>query len=114
MASCCDIILKYILACIMCNSTAEAQGFALLMAETTGTTFLRCLAFPSRRWLTDGEEVSALVSLLPSDPGFYQCVGMVAGQPETANTGDPLTITYFHENCKSVRTDVYNGGWCVI
>ena len=92
----------------MCNSTAEAQEFAALMAETTGTTFLRCLASPSRQWLTDGEEVSTGASLQPSAAGFYQCVGLLINQPETANTGDPQSITYFHENCKSVSTDVYN------
>ena len=98
----------------MCNSTAEAQEFALLMPETTRIFFLRCVASPSRQWLTDGEEVSTDVSLQPSAAGFYQCVGLLINQPETANTGDSRSITYFHENCKSVRTDVYNGGWYVI
>ena len=73
-----------------------------------GSIFLRCFISSLRQWLRDGQEVptTSPTGIQTADPGFYQCVGLVAGRPETAITGDVSvtgntgTITYLLNTSK--------------
>ena len=94
------------------STTSGVSVTGFLRTETPvlfgESTFLRCFISPLRQWLRDGQEVPTTLSTViqTSDPGFYQCVGLVAGRPETAITGDVSvtgntgTITYLLNTCK--------------
>ena len=56
---------------------------------------LQCLGLPGFQWLNNGDASNrALIFLSLSDRGFYQCVGLVSGQPETDLTGEFGSDTY--------------------
>ena len=109
----CLAVLVHACVSVLC-STAEATNFPALSPQTSlilggQLDFFRCIASPHRQWLRDGQVVSTSLSLAPSVPGFYQCVGLVANRPETAITGEiddtgNTTITYLLETCKLKHT----------
>ena len=96
------------------SSTSGVSVIGFLRVEIPvlfgGSTFLKCFITPSCQWLGDGQEVptTLVTSIGTSHPGFHQCVGLVAGRPETAVTGNTGTITYLFNTCKYMCTSTYH------